>query len=171
MSVMPDLPDAAVVETLRQDGEFLISRAKRRDGLPPWLLVSPASERPGPEILAKLEQTYALRDELDPSWATRPLELLQYKRKPTLILTDPGGILLDGLLGRPMDVMSFLRMALGIARAVGHFHARELIHRDIKPANVMVNPTTGDAWLTGFGVAVRLPGNGPLSEPRSWSER
>ena len=161
---MQDLPDTVTVETLRQDGEFVISRAKRREGLPSWLLVSPASERPGPESLAQLEQAFALRDELDPSWATRPLELVHYRRKPTLILSDPGGVFLDSLLGRPMEIMSFLRIALGIARAVGHFHARNLVHRDVRPANVMINPTTGDAWLTGFGVAVRLPGNGPLSE-------
>ncbi len=47
--------------------------------------------------------------------------------------------------------------------ALGHFHARELIHRDLRPANVLVDPTTGDAWLTGFGVAMRLPGDGPAS--------
>jgi serine/threonine protein kinase len=164
MSGMQDLPDTVAVETLRQDGEFVISRAKRREGLPPWLLVSPALERPGPEALAQLEQAYALRDQLDPSWATQPLQLVQYKRKPTLILSDPGGIFLDGLLGRPMEPMSFLRIALGMTTAIGHFHARELIHRDLRPANVMVNPTTGDAWLTGFGVAVRFPSSGPISE-------
>jgi predicted ATPase/signal transduction histidine kinase/GAF domain-containing protein len=164
MSVMQDLPDTVAVETLRQDGEFVISRAQRREGLPPWLLVSPNSERPGPESAARLEQAYALRDELDPSWATQPLELVQYKRKPTLILSDPGGIFLDRLLGRPMEAISFLRMALGITAAVSHLHARELVHRDVRPANVMVNPTTGDAWLTGFGVAMRLPRSGSFSD-------
>jgi hypothetical protein len=164
MSVMPDLPDTVAVETLRQDGEFVISRARRSGGLPPWLLVSPTLERPGPESAARLEQAYALRDALDPSWATRPLELVQYKRKPTLILSDPGGIFLDRLLGRPMEAISFLRMALGITTAIGHLHARELIHRDVRPANVMVNPTTGDAWLTGFGVAMRLPRSGSISD-------
>jgi serine/threonine protein kinase len=163
MSAMRDLPDTVVVETLRKDGEFVISRAKNEAGLPRWLLVSAVSERPGPEIVAQLQQAYALRDELEPSWATRPLELVQYQGKPTLILSDPGGIFLDDLLGRPMEVTSFLRMALGITTALGQFHARKLIHRDLRPANVMVNPTTGDAWLTGFGVAVRLPGDGPAS--------
>jgi predicted ATPase/C4-dicarboxylate-specific signal transduction histidine kinase len=164
MSAMQDLPDTVVVETLRQDGEFVVSRARRTEGLPSWLLVSPTSERPGPESLAQLEQAYALRDELDSSWATRPLQLVQYRRKAALILSDPGGIFLDSFLARPMEPLSFLRIALGMATAVGHFHARDLIHRDVRPANVMVNPTTGGAWLTGFGVTMRLPGNRPISE-------
>jgi serine/threonine protein kinase len=63
-----------------------------------------------------------------------------------------------------MEVMPFLRIALGIARAVSHFHARGLIHRDIKPANLMVNLTTGDAWLTGFGLTMRLPSTRQISD-------
>jgi signal transduction histidine kinase len=43
-----------VVETLRQDGDFVTSRAKNQAGLPPWLLVSAVSERPASEILAQL---------------------------------------------------------------------------------------------------------------------
>ena len=113
-----------VVETLRQDGEFIISRAKRREGLPSWLLVWPASERPAPEAVAQLRLAYALRDELESSWATRPLRLVQFKRKPTLVLSDPGVIFLDSFLGGPMEAMSFLRMALGIATALGRLHAR-----------------------------------------------
>jgi hypothetical protein len=119
MSAMRELPDTVVVETLRQEGEFVISRAKNEANLPPWLFVSAISKRPSPESLAQLQQAYALRNELESSWATRPLELVQYQGKPTLILSDPGGIFLDDLLGRPMEVMPFLRVAIGIATALG----------------------------------------------------
>jgi serine/threonine protein kinase len=56
-----------------------------------------------------------------------------------------------------MEVMSFLRIVLGISTAVVRLHALGLIHRDIRPGNVMVNPAPGDAWLTGFGLTMRLP--------------
>jgi PAS domain S-box-containing protein len=36
-------------------------------------------------------------------------------------------------------------------------HERGLIHRDIKPANILVDPASGGVWLTGFGIASRLP--------------
>jgi len=36
-------------------------------------------------------------------------------------------------------------------------HERGLIHKDIKPANILVDAAGGRVWLTGFGIASRLP--------------
>jgi PAS domain S-box-containing protein len=43
-----------------------------------------------------------------------------------------------------------------LAKTLGQVHQHGLIHKDIKPANVLVDDT-GNAWLTGFGIASRLP--------------
>jgi serine/threonine protein kinase len=43
-----------------------------------------------------------------------------------------------------------------LATALGQVHRRGLIHKDIKPANVLVDDA-GNVWLTGFGIASRLP--------------
>jgi serine/threonine protein kinase len=64
-----------------------------------------------------------------------------------------------------MEVGTFLRLAIRIARAVGSLHAAGLIHKDIKPANVLVNSATDDVWLTGFGIASRLRRERPSPEP------
>jgi hypothetical protein len=50
-----------------------------------------------------------------------------------------------------------LRLAVSASRAIAHLHQRDIIHKDIKPANVLVNPATGRCWLTGFGIASRVP--------------
>ena len=68
-----------------------------------------------------------------------------------------GGEPLDRLLGVPMEVRSFLRLAIAIAAALAQVHQRGLVHKDIKPANILVNRTTGEVKLTGFGIASRLP--------------
>src|SRR5258705_1562906 len=75
----------------------------------------------------------------------------------TLVLDDPGGTPLDRLLGRPLDVSHFLRIAIPLAGALRHVHERGLIHRDIKPANILVESASSGVWLTGFGIASRLP--------------
>ena len=58
--------------------------------------------------------------------------------------------------GQPLDLTRFLRTAIGLAKTLGQVHQHGLIHKDIKPANVFVDDT-GNAWLTGFGIASQLP--------------
>ena len=129
------------------------------------LSVAPVSEHPVPGILERLEHEYSLRDELDSEWAARPLALIRREGRPMLILEDPGGEPLDRLLGQPMELSRFLRFAVGLAAALGKLHQRGLIHKDIKPANILVNSAAGAVWLTGFGIASRLPRERQSPEP------
>ena len=81
------------------------------------------------------------------------------------MLEDSGGDLLSGLLGRPMEVEHFLRLAVGVAATLGKVHRRGLIHKDIKPANILVNTASGEVRLTGFGIASRLPRERQAPDP------
>jgi protein kinase-like protein len=81
------------------------------------------------------------------------------------VLEDPGGEPLDRLLGRPLEVTQFLRIAIPLAATLRQMHERSLIHKDIKPANVLVDLASGRAWLTGFGIASRLPREHRVPEP------
>jgi len=78
---------------------------------------------------------------------------------------DFGGQLLEGLLGAPMAPGTFLRLAIGIASALGEVHQSGLVHRDVKPANILVNPGSGEVRLTGFGLASRLARERQRPEP------
>ncbi len=147
-----------VFETLREDEGFAFCRGRKIDGeLPTILLVAPLSEHPVPAVLERLEHEYSLRDELDSDWAARPLTLVRREGRPMLILEDAGGEPLDRLLGQPMELSRFLRFAVGLAAALGKLHQQGLIHKDIKPANILVDSARGAVWLTGFGIASRLP--------------
>src|SRR5262249_5189746 len=65
--------------------------------------------------------------------------------------------LLARFVGAPWEGTPFLRVAIGLAVALGRLHARGIVHKDIKPANVLVDVATGGVWLIGFKVASRLP--------------
>jgi PAS domain S-box-containing protein len=125
------------------------------NGLPPILLV--AAEETSPGCVERLQHEYALKAELDPNWAARPVALTHYNDRMSLVLEDPGGVPVDRLLGQPLDVPQFLRIAIHLAGALRRVHDRGLIHKDIKPANILVDTASGGVWLTGFGIASRLP--------------
>jgi hypothetical protein len=82
------------------------------------LVVLPASEQPAPVTLDRLAHEYSFKDELDSAWAARPLELVRDRGRTILVLEDPRGKLLGGLLGAPMEVGDFLRLAAGVTAAL-----------------------------------------------------
>src|SRR5215471_9512963 len=103
-----------LAETLRQDGEFILSRGRHRRpgeaGPPTVLLVTPLAERPAPASLRRMEQEYSSRAELDPGWAAQPLALVPHNGRTVLVLADPGGEPLDRLLGSLLELAPFLRL-------------------------------------------------------------
>jgi predicted ATPase/signal transduction histidine kinase/GAF domain-containing protein/ActR/RegA family two-component response regulator len=156
-------------ERLREDGEFILYRNRSRSStngpLHSTLVVAPVREHTAPPSLRRMEHEYSLREELDPTWAVRPLALAQHQGRPALVLEDPGGEPLDRLVGTPMELRQFLRLAIGLSAALGGVHRHGLIHKDIKPANALVNAATGQVWLMGFGIASRLRRERQSPEP------
>ena len=146
-----------VFEALRRDEDSILYRGRREEDSSQVLVLAPAKEEPRRESVRRLEHEYSLREELDPSWAARPIELAFHWNRPVLVLQDPGGAPLSQLMGRAFELRSSLRLAANLAAVIGQVHNRGLIHKDIKPANVLANAATGDVWLMGFGIASRLP--------------
>jgi serine/threonine protein kinase len=145
-----------------REGDFTLYRGSG-NGLAPILLVTAEDTSLG--SFKRLEHEYALKAELDGDWAARPVALSRYNDRMVLVLEDPGGEPLDRLLGRPLDVTQFLRIAIPLTAALRRVHERGLIHKDIKPANVMADIANGGVWLTGFGIASRLPRERQTLEP------
>jgi len=146
-------------QVLWEDGERVVRRSWQLDdngGRRPVLIVQPAADHPARSTLDRLTHEHELKHELDGAWAVRPLELVRDAARTMLVLEDAGGEPLDRLLGAPMEVGRFLRLAIGTTVAVGKLHQRGLVHKDIKPANILVNDATGEVRLTGFGIASRL---------------
>jgi PAS domain S-box-containing protein len=137
-----------------REGDIALYRGSG-NGLAPILLA--AAEEGSRACVERLEYEYALKSELDADWAARPVALTHHNGRMTLVLEDPGGAPLDRLLGRPLEVSHFLRIAIPLAVALRQVHERGLIHKDIKPANILADAASGGVWLTGFGIASRLP--------------
>jgi len=137
-----------------REGDIALCRGSG-NGLAPILLA--AAEETSLGCVEQLKHEFALKAELDAVWAARPVALTHYNDRMTLVLEDPGGVPVDRLLGQPLDLSQFLRIAIPLAGALRQVHERGLVHKDIKPANILVDAASGGVWLTGFGIASRLP--------------
>src|SRR6202167_5055278 len=145
---------------LREGVEFSLYRGRQEGTQSPVLVVAMTAEYPSPQSLRRLEHEYSFAQEVDPAWAAKPLALTRHEGRTILVLKDPGGDPLDLILergqGQPLDLTRALRIAIGLTTALCQVHRHGLIHKDIKPENVLVDDVDC-VWLTGFGVASRLP--------------
>lgn len=157
MSHIPGLSGYVLVP-LRESVDFTLYRGRTHDDHSPVLAIA-LFEQPSPQSVRRLMHEYSFAAELDPAWAAKPLAITRHEGRTILLLKDPGGQPLDRILerdqGQPPDLTRFLSTAIGLARTLGRVHQQGLIHKDIKPANVLVDDS-GNAWLTGFGIASHL---------------
>jgi serine/threonine protein kinase len=157
-------------QVLWEDGERVFRGGRRLgddDNRSAVLVVPAAAEHPSPSSLDRLTHEYDLKDELDGPWTVRWLDLVREGGRTVPVLGAAGGEPLDRLPGAPIELGRILRLAFGIAIALGKLHQRGLVHKDIKPANIILNDVTGEMRLTGFGI-----GTGALpftaADPMEW---
>ena len=109
-----------------REGDIALYRGSG-NGLAPILLA--AAEKTSLGCVEQLNHEFALKAELDADWAARPVALTNYNDRMALVLEDPGGVPVDRLLSRPLELSQFLRIAIPVAGALRRLHERGLIHR------------------------------------------
>ena len=107
-------------QVLWEDGERVVRRGWRLEpdgNRRAVLIVVPAAQHPSRSSLDHLTHEYDLKDQLDGSWAVRPLDLVHDAGRISLVLEGMDGEPLDRLLGAPMEVGRFFGLAITIAAA------------------------------------------------------
>jgi len=163
----PSGPDDSI-EVLWEDAERAFCRLLRKDAeghRHAFVPILAGAEHPTLESINRLARECELKNYLDGAWALRPVELVREPGQTMLVVEYAGGEPLDRLTRQPMEIGQFLRLGVALSAALGQLHGRGLIHKDIKPANVLAKPATGQVWLTGFGIASRLPRERQRPEP------
>lgn len=161
---VPPLPSAGSkghFQILRSDGERMLCRigshAAANTDRYAFLCVPSAAGHATPYGINRLTHEFELRDRLDSEWALKPLELVREDGWTMLVVEYPGGEWLDSVIGHPMELGQFLRLAVAVSAALGRLHGTGLIHKNIKPASVLLSPQSDRVWLTDFGIASLLP--------------
>jgi hypothetical protein len=91
---------ALAATCLRDDGELALYRSSAAEGA---LFLEPV-RAPSADLLQRLENEFALRDQLDAAWAACPLHWDATPGRSKLWLADPGGELLSRLAGQPWAI-------------------------------------------------------------------
>lgn len=161
---MMKIPGYDLIEPVCETGDLWLYRAERvRDALP-VLLKLPASSRLTPVLSRLLEHEYDLARELDPGRVVRPLALERHAGRALLVLEQGPTRCLAALLGSPMEIRRFLQLAIGAAAALAELHRYAFVHKDLKPEHLLLDEA-GRVWLTGLGIASRLPRERQSPEP------
>ena len=131
-----------------------------------FMPVPSGAEHPTLESIHRLTHEYELKDHLDAAWALRPVELVRERGRTMLVVDFAGGEPLDRLIRQPMEIGRFLRTGSRPVRRTrpaprtrAHPQGHQACQRD------RGCPQPGTVWLTGFGIASRLPRERQSPEP------
>ena len=98
-------------------------------------------------------------DELEGPWAVRPLELVRERGRIMLMLEDTPSEPLDRLLGVPMEMQSFLRLAIAVTAEITMLSivlekSNEDVHSDLWAAvrTVAWCREKPSSWCLGSGI-------------------
>lgn len=149
-------------ETLATSSRATVYRGVRASDERP-VIIKVLTPQYRPQHLARLKNEYEIGMTLNVPTVVRPIALENHQGKPALVMEDFGGEPLERMLGAPMEIGTFLRIAVQIVSAVADIHERHVVHKDLKPENVLVHPATGEVKITDFGIAAMLPCQSPES--------
>ncbi|QSQ27659.1 AAA family ATPase [Pyxidicoccus parkwayensis] len=114
-------------------------------------------EHSRPEDLERLRKEYEVGRALAGLAVVEPLALSTFEGRPALELDDFPGAPLEKLVGTPMPVGAFLRLAVRLAGIVADIHERSVIHKELKPGNILFDPGSGELKVWNFSIAMRSP--------------
>ncbi|WNG26071.1 AAA family ATPase [Cystobacter fuscus] len=152
---MLDIPGYRVLGILRAMGSNALFQAVREaDGLP-VILKTPMAASPGRMESERYRREFGILQRLrDVRGVARPYACERLGERPVLLLERVQGQTLSEAIstGQPLELSSFLNLALSLVSTLGEVHCRNVIHKDIKPSNIILEPS-GEARLIDFGVA------------------
>ena len=113
------------LEVLWEDAERVFCRVWRDDvesERHAFIPVPFGAEHPTLQSINRLTHEYEIKDHLDAAWALRPLQLVREPGRTMLAVEYTGGEPLHRLVGQPMEIGRFLRLAAALSAALAQLH-------------------------------------------------
>lgn len=120
------------------------------------LLKACKAEHPSVQDIASLRQEYEISHVLDVDGVVKSYALEAWNHGIVLIQEDFGGVALaQAFGGAALEVSWALRIAVRLAAILEEVHRNGIVHHYINPENILMNVSTGQVKVTGFGAAWR----------------
>ncbi|OKH45763.1 serine/threonine protein kinase [Calothrix sp. HK-06] len=150
------IPGYEITEVIHEGLNTIVYRGVSQPKSEKVILKVLKAEYPSLEEITRLKHEYSITQNLDIEGIVKVARLEQ-ARHHVLVSEDFGGISLHSFLAlEKLSLVSFLSIAVQLAKCLISLHTHQIIHKDIKPSNIIINPQSGIVKLTDFSIASRL---------------
>ncbi len=147
-----------LVEELYSGSRTLVYRAIRVCDQHPVILKILRNEYPNFNELVQFRNQYIIAKNLELPGIIQTYNLEFHGNGYMLVMEDFGGISLSQFAqNQPLDIQTFLAIAIQIADILHGLYQHRVIHKDIKPANILIHPDTKQIKLIDFSISSLLP--------------
>ena len=156
---MITIPGYTVVDIAYSSATSTVYRGYDSQDASPVVIKVLNNEFPTHLDLTRIRRGYEIAKELDFEGVLRPINLVPFQQSYALVLEDFGGMALSIIMeDHKPDLLSCIKIAIGLAETLGRIHQRGIVHKNIKSTSVIINEETGQARLTDFSIASRVFG-------------
>ncbi len=151
------IPGYSISQVLYRGSRTIVYQGIRSSDSRPVVIKTLQPEYATPENAGRLKHEYEITKDLNLEGVVKAYGFEISGRVSALILEDFGGVSLKSQISSVrMDLAAFLKVAVGVAKALGEIHSQQIIHKDIKPSNIIVNPSSSLTNITDFGISTSL---------------
>lgn len=143
-----------ILDKVRENSRYIVYKANRVKDSKPVTIQTFRSAYPTFRDLNHMKQEFSILSKLSHPNIVQPIGLEHLENLPILVNEDvTGETLADYLKKGRLDLIDFLKLSMGITKAVLYLHSKNIIHKNINPTNIMVDGA-GDIKIWGFDFAI-----------------
>jgi len=103
--------------------------------------------------LRQLQTEFEIAKQIPARLTCEMLELRPFADSQVLVMRPFEGQNLRDQVQQPMELGTFLQLAIELSQCLGAIHALQVVHKDISPSNLLWSQRTGEVRIIDFGHA------------------
>ncbi len=144
-----------ILDKVKENSRYIIYKANRVTDTKPVTIQTFRSAYPTFRDLNQLKQEFALLSKLSHPNIIQPIGMERMGNLPVLVNEEIlGETLSQYLLKGNLGLIDFLKISIGITKAVLYLHSKQVIHKSISSSNIIIETATRQIKVWGFDFAI-----------------